>query len=77
MLYRYCLRLSFMELIQKDLNRARSEWNLHQIRPPRTSANPSGHPNELYFLPQILGIQICKSCDQLILYANKHFHSYR
>ena len=46
---------------------------LHRIRPSRTSANLSGHPNELYFLSQILSIQICKSCDQLIVYANKHF----
>ena len=33
-----------MDLIQLDLNTVRIEWNSHRI---------SGHPNELYFIPEI------------------------
>lgn len=44
-----------MDLIQLDWNTVRMEWNSHRIRPSRTSDCPSGHSNELYFMPQING----------------------
>ena len=56
--YRDCLRLCFMHLIQEDLDSVSSEWNSHRIRPLRDSDCPPGHPNELYFMPQILGMEI-------------------
>ena len=53
--YRDCLGLCFQHLVQKDLDRIKAEWNSHRIRANRSSSCPSGYPNELYFLPGILG----------------------
>jgi hypothetical protein len=50
-----CLRFSFMHLVQRDLSKVQAEWNSHRLRPVRNSECPSGHPNELYFMPEILG----------------------
>ena len=44
-----------MQILQRDLERVRIEWNNHRLRPVRNSVCPSGHPNELYYLPQLLG----------------------
>lgn len=44
-----------MNLIQQDLDRARMEWNSHRLRKVNNSVCPSGHPNELFYLPQLLG----------------------
>ena len=44
-----------MKVIQQELDRARIEWNCHRLRPVRNSVCPSGHPNELFYLPQLLG----------------------
>ena len=46
----------FMHLIQEELQRVKFEWNSHRIRPIRNTECPPGHPNELYFMPEILGI---------------------
>ena len=45
----------FMHIIQADLKLVRWEWNSHRIRLLRNSDSPSGHPNELYYMPEILG----------------------
>ena len=50
-----CLGLCFINLVQNDLDRIRSEWNCHGIRKSRQTCCPSGFPNELYQLPQLLG----------------------
>lgn len=55
---RDCLRLCFQHLVQEDLDRVRKEWNTHRMRVTRSSSCPPGYPNELYFLPEILGIII-------------------
>ena len=44
-----------MHLIQEDIQRVMVEWNCHRIRSSHHAVCPSGHPNELYFLPQIHG----------------------
>ena len=44
-----------MQLIQNDLDRVKLEWNSHRLRPVRNSVCPSGHPDELFHLPQLLG----------------------
>ena len=45
-----------MHIVQRDFDSVRTEWNCHKIRASRNSCTPSGHPNELYFMPHILGI---------------------
>ena len=55
LIFRDCFALCFMDLVQKDLDRIKAEWNCHRIRECRQSCCPSGHPNELYELPQLLG----------------------
>ena len=57
---RDCFALCFMHLVQKDLDRIKVEWNCHRIRQCRQSCCPSGHPNELYELPQLLGMIRCR-----------------
>ena len=47
-----CLRYCFMDLVQKDLDEARREWNTHLIRPSRGARCPAGVPDELYFVPR-------------------------
>ena len=49
------LKLCFMHIVQDDLNSVREEWNSHLIRSSKGSCTPNGHPDELYFLPHILG----------------------
>ena len=50
---RQCLRFSFMDLIQKELDDVYYVWNTHVIRYSRRGVN--GRPNELYYLPTIHG----------------------
>lgn len=58
-----CLRFAFMELVQQDLNRVVTEWNSHFLRSSRRF--PGGHPNELYFLPELHGTE-----DYLLAVSN-------
>ena len=44
-----------MHIIQKELDQVAREWNTHKINPGRCSAAPGGPPDQLYFIPQILG----------------------
>ena len=53
--FRDCLKFCFMHLIEKDLGRAVSEWNTHRIR-PSSNSSPPGHPDELFFMPQLIGM---------------------
>ena len=50
------MQLCYMHLVQKDLDMVKKEWNCHLIRPTRNYSTPSGHPDELYYLPEILGM---------------------
>ena len=45
-----------MHLLQRDLDMVKKEWNSHLIRPSRSTSAPAGHPDELYYMPQILGM---------------------
>lgn len=45
-----------MHLVQKDLDMVKREWNSHLIRRSKNTSAPAGHPDELYHLPQILGM---------------------
>ena len=44
-----------MHLIEEGLTSVRAEWISHRMRPLMNSDSPSGHPDELYFMPEILG----------------------
>lgn len=45
-----------MHLIQEDLFKMVFDWNIHRIRAIRST--PSGHPDELFSLPQLHGTLI-------------------
>jgi hypothetical protein len=47
-----CLRFSFMDVVQRELDFVRQQWNIHRIRPSAGSRCPAGVPDELFFLPQ-------------------------
>eukprot|EP00112_Aurelia_sp_Birch-Aquarium-sp1_P014494 Seg3133.2 transcript_id=Seg3133.2/GoldUCD/mRNA.D3Y31 product="hypothetical protein" protein_id=Seg3133.2/GoldUCD/D3Y31 len=49
-----CLWFCFAKLIQRDLKRAKDDWNTHYIRKSRHETI-AGRPNELYFLPELHG----------------------
>ena len=46
-----CIWFCFNNIIQKELDDVRDEWNNHYIRASRHH-NASGIPNTLYFLPE-------------------------
>jgi hypothetical protein len=52
---RDCLKFCFMHLIQEDLFKISLEWNSHRIRRNRNSSLPDGHPDELFYMPQLHG----------------------
>lgn len=54
---RNCLQYCFVPFIESDLQQAASLWNSHRIRPSRGTVCPSGIPEELYFLPQLIGAE--------------------
>ena len=49
-----CLKFCFMKLIQDELKRIAEHWNVHNIRPTLNCECPSGRPDVLYFLPEIM-----------------------
>ena len=53
---RDCIRFSFMDLLQGELNDICEMWNTHLIRADRTRRHVSGIPDELFFIPEIRGI---------------------
>ena len=60
-LYKYviinrdCIRFSFMNLLQKELDDVSHLWNTHLICHSRSSMQITGVPNELYYIPQLRG----------------------
>ena len=50
-----CLRFCYCDLIQKELHKVATLWNLHNIRPSRNTESPSGRPDTMYFVPEITG----------------------
>lgn len=57
MFYRDCLKFAFMDIIQADLDEMATTWNSHKIR-PNTSSGVDGIPDELFYLPEIRGIDV-------------------
>lgn len=47
----------FVDLIQDDLNRFRSEWNLHEIQKSR-GVCPNGKPEIMFSAPELYGRQV-------------------
>ena len=43
------------QLLNEALYNFQTRWNLHKIRPSRTSGCPSGVPDDLYLLPELTG----------------------
>ena len=58
-----CLRFCFMHLIEEDLCRTGVEWNSHRIRPSANSNSPPGYPDQLFYMPQLIG----RRCARLYL----------
>ena len=50
-----CIQYCMLPILKKDLQEAASWWNLHRIRPSRSTTCPPGIPNELFFLPANFG----------------------
>lgn len=50
---RECLKFTFMDIVQADLEEMKCIWNGHRIRANRDHAN--GIPDELFYLPQERG----------------------
>ena len=54
----HAIRLCFMHLIQRDLDRISEEWNTHRIAAKASSEGPRGKPDVLYFAPDTVGTQM-------------------
>lgn len=50
-----CLRFAFMHIIKKEIEQVALEWNNHSIRHSSYAVVPNGSPEELFFMPSILG----------------------
>lgn len=50
-----CLKFCYSNLIQKELHKVATLWNLHNIRPSNSPESPSGRPDTMYFVPEITG----------------------
>ena len=51
-----CLRFAFMHIIKREIEQVALEWNNHSIRHSSYAVVPNGTPEELFFMPSILGI---------------------
>ena len=52
-----CCRFAFMVFIQHHLDVARTYWNTHYIRCSRQQPSRPGIPDELFFLPNNMGVR--------------------
>lgn len=52
-----CVRFCYMDLLQRELNSIRLQWNTHRIRSSRTHESPSGKPDVMYHMPQLYDTQ--------------------
>ena len=51
-----CVRYCFMNLIRRDLNSIKEEWNTHIISRSR-NGGPSGRPNCMFHLPHLYNVK--------------------
>ena len=47
--------LQGLHLIERDCGNVVAEWNTHRIR-PSSNSSPPGHPDELFSMPQLIGM---------------------
>ena len=52
---RKCLRLAFMDVLQKELDEIVVDWNSHYVRKQRHLTSPCGIPEKLFNLPELYG----------------------
>ena len=50
-----CLKFCYSDVIQKELHKVATLWNLHNIRPSNNLESPAGRPDTMYFIPEITG----------------------
>lgn len=48
-----CIKFCFMHVLQEELRRVATEWNLHPIRSNKNNENPHGKPDVMYFTPEL------------------------
>lgn len=53
-----CVWFVFSDFLQLQLDKVKSEWNMHFIRQSRHNS-VSGVPDELYYLPETRGFEDC------------------
>lgn len=77
-----CCRISFIKLIQKDLDRVRTEWNQHYVRRSNLSDSPNGKPDLMFFMPHLFDIVDYKvqvsqdDIDQIMLAYNTSYTAF-
>lgn len=72
---RDCLRFCFMHIIQEDLLHVALEWNTHGLRKNKAASSPPGHPDALFYMPQVYGTIIWPLSMQLSCIINFVSHS--
>ncbi|XP_069109308.1 uncharacterized protein [Argopecten irradians] len=50
-----CARFCFMDILQKELDRVRMEWNQHQISRNDNISVPCGKPDIMFYMPSLYG----------------------
>ena len=49
------MKFVFVPIINMELARVSHHWNTHRLRHNRDARCPQGFPNQLYFLPHVVG----------------------
>ena len=56
--FRYCLAFVIVPILQKELDDFVKWWNSHRIRYNRKSDSPKGIPDDLFDIPEAVGMLI-------------------
>ena len=47
-----------MQIIQRELNQIRMDWNQHRVRESRGTDDPAGKPDLMFFTPELYGNKV-------------------
>ena len=73
MIVRDCIRFSFMDILQDELEKVQVTWNTHLMCRARQQDIIRGVPDELYYIPEIQGtnIRFAQLCSYTTIQAFK------
>ncbi len=52
---RFCVAYVYVDLIERELSEFLTTWNTHKMRKTRSANCPGGIPEDLFYLPHLVG----------------------